>query len=154
MLAAPDAEARGVTIEQSLSDDHLPIKADVDLIKQALLNVVLNGVQAMPDGGPLTISAYRDLNTVVAEISDRGVGIAEDMHEKIFELYFTTKKEGSGIGLARTYQILQWHYGSVEFESREGEGTTFRFRIPVSPATLDSEQENSDFETATFKPNV
>jgi signal transduction histidine kinase len=154
MLASPDAEARGVTIEQSLPDDPLPIKADVDLIKQALLNVVLNGVQAMPDGGPLTISAYRDLNTVVAEISDRGVGIAEDMHEKIFELYFTTKKEGSGIGLARTYQILQWHYGSVEFESREGEGTTFRFRIPVSPATLDSEQENSGFETAAFKPNA
>jgi signal transduction histidine kinase len=154
LLAAPDAEARGVTIHQELSDEPLPIKADVDLMKQALLNVVLNGVQAMPDGGPLAISAYRDLSTVVAEISDRGVGIAEDMHEKIFELYFTTKKEGSGIGLARTYQILQWHYGSVEFESREGEGTIFRFRIPVSAATLDSEQENSGFEAATFKPNA
>jgi signal transduction histidine kinase len=154
VLAAPDAEARGVAIQQSLSDEPLPIKADVDLMKQALLNVVLNGVQAMPNGGPLTISAYRDLNAVVAEISDRGIGIAEEVQEKIFELYFTTKKEGSGIGLARTYQILQWHYGSVEFESREGEGTTFRFRLPVSAATLDSEQENSGLETASFRPNV
>jgi signal transduction histidine kinase len=154
VLAAPDAEARGVTIHQSLSDEPLRVKADVDLMKQALLNVVLNGVQAMPNGGPLTISAYRDLNIVVAEISDRGVGIAEEVQEKIFELYFTTKKEGSGIGLARTYQILQWHYGSVEFESREGEGTTFRFRLPVSAATLESEQENSGLETASFRPNV
>lgn len=149
-LATPDAEARGVTIHQSISDEPLPIKADVDLIKQALLNVVLNGVQAMPEGGPLTISAHREGNLVVAEITDGGVGIPEDMHEKVFELYFTTKKEGSGIGLARTYQILQWHYGSIEFESREGEGTTFRFRIPISSTSLDSEPEH--FEDAFIKP--
>jgi signal transduction histidine kinase len=148
LLAAPDAEGHGVMVHQSLPEEPLPIKADIDLMKQALLNVLLNGVQAMPEGGPLTISAQREGNFVVAEISDRGMGIPEDMHEKIFELYFTTKKEGSGIGLARTYQILQWHYGSVEFESREGEGTTFRFRIPVSPEILDSERENS----APFEP--
>jgi signal transduction histidine kinase len=53
------------------------------------------------------------------------------MHDKVFELYFTTKKEGSGIGLAQTYQILQWHYGSVDFESAEMSGTVFRFQIPV-----------------------
>jgi signal transduction histidine kinase len=155
VLAAPDAEARGVTLRPSLSEEPLPIKADIDLVKQALLNVVLNGVQAMPEGGPLSISAQREGNFVVAEISDRGVGIPEEMHEKIFELYFTTKKEGSGIGLARTYQILQWHYGSVEFESHEGEGTTFRFRIPVSPAIVESERENSGpFEPAFTKPRL
>jgi PAS domain S-box-containing protein len=155
VLAAPDAEARGVTVSQLLPDGRLPIKADVDLMKQALLNVVLNGVQAMPEGGPLTIAAHREGNTVVAEISDRGLGIPEDMHEKIFELYFTTKKEGSGIGLARTYQILQWHYGSVEFESIESEGTTFRFRIPVSAASLDSENDDSiRLEPASSEPHV
>jgi signal transduction histidine kinase len=155
VLAAPDAEAHGVTIHQSLSEEPLPIKADLDLMKQALLNVVLNGVQAMPQGGPLTISAHREGNVVVAEITDRGVGIPEEMHEKIFELYFTTKKEGSGIGLARTYQILQWHYGSVEFESHESEGTIFRFRIPVSPSTLESERENGvAFEPAFTKPHL
>jgi signal transduction histidine kinase len=53
------------------------------------------------------------------------------MHEKIFELYFTTKKDGSGIGLAQTYQVLQWHYGSVDFESIDGTGTVFRFHIPA-----------------------
>ena len=63
------------------------------------------------------------------------------MHEKIFELYFTTKKDGSGIGLAQTYQILQWHYGSVEFESAQGKGTTFRFLLPLAPSALDLSSE-------------
>ena len=101
-------------------------------MKQALLNVVLNGVQAMPQGGPLTISAHREGNAVVAEVCDQGIGIAEDSHEKVFELYFTTKKDGNGIGLAQTYQVLQWHYGSVDFESAEESGTVFRFHIPAA----------------------
>jgi signal transduction histidine kinase len=125
-LAAPDAEQHGVNIERHLPDQNLPVKVDVDLMKQAILNVVINGLQAMPQGGRLTISARRDNNVVVAEVQDQGSGIPKDMREKIFELYFTTKKEGSGIGLAQTYQILQWHYGSVDFESAEGAGTTFR----------------------------
>jgi len=136
MLAAPDAEQHGVTIERPNPNERLPIKVDVDLMKQALLNVVLNGVQAMPRGGLLTISARRVGDVVVAEVSDHGGGIPSDMHDKIFELYFTTKKDGSGIGLAQTYQILQWHYGSVDFESIEGEGTTFRFRLPLAASGL------------------
>ena len=59
------------------------------------------------------------------------------MHDKVFELYFTTKKDGSGIGLAQTYQVLQWHYGSVDFESVEGSGTTFRFHIPATGMALE-----------------
>jgi len=131
-LAAPDAEQHGVTIDRHLPNARLPIKVDVDLVKQAILNVVINGVQAMPAGGTLTISAMRDNGVVTAEVHDQGGGIPQDMHDKIFELYFTTKKEGSGIGLAQTYQILQWHYGTVDFESAEGAGTVFRFRIPAA----------------------
>jgi signal transduction histidine kinase len=140
LLASPDAEQHGVTIQRDLSKEPLPIKADLDFMKQALLNVALNGIQAMPNGGSLTISARRDEDAVVAEVRDQGEGIAEDVQDKIFELYFTTKKEGNGIGLAQTYQILQWHYGSVEFESTEGEGTTFRFRLPLAGARLSSER--------------
>jgi signal transduction histidine kinase len=88
----------------------------------------------MSAGGLLTISARRENNTVVAEIRDEGGGIPQDAQDKIFELYFTTKKDGSGIGLAQTYQILQWHYGSVDFESAEGAGTVFRFHIPAGTA--------------------
>jgi len=153
LLATPDAESHGVMIKFAMAEEPLPIKADLDLMKQALLNVVLNGVQAMPQGGPLTISAHREGNAVVAEVCDQGIGIAEDSHEKVFELYFTTKKDGNGIGLAQTYQILQWHYGSVEFESTEGEGTTFRFRIPLAASTLDAEHE-THFEALMSKPRT
>ncbi len=133
-LAAPDAEQHGVTIVRHMPEQRLPIKVDIDLMKQALLNVVINGIQAMPQGGVLTISARRENNTMVAEIRDEGAGIPQDVHDKIFELYFTTKKDGSGIGLAQTYQILQWHYGSVDFESNEETGTVFRFHIPAGTA--------------------
>jgi len=139
LLAAPDAAQHNVEIKRRMPGEPLPVNADLDLMKQALLNVVLNGVQSMPEGGPLIIAAHRAGNAVVAEISDRGIGIAQDMHEKIFELYFTTKKDGNGIGLAQTYQILDWHHGSVEFESQEGKGTTFCFRLPLVGSQLDSE---------------
>jgi signal transduction histidine kinase len=143
-LAAPDAEQHGVTIDRQMPGQRLAINVDVDLMKQALLNVVLNGVQAMPQGGLLAISARREDNAVVAEIRDEGGGIPQDMHDKIFELYFTTKKDGSGIGLAQTYQILQWHYGSVDFESSEGTGTVFRFHIPAAGGAQDGSPEYVD----------
>jgi signal transduction histidine kinase len=136
-LAAPDAEQHGVTIRRQMPEQRLTVKVDVDLMKQALLNVVINGVQAMPQGGVLTISARRDVNSVIAEIRDEGGGIPQDMRDKIFELYFTTKKDGSGIGLAQTYQILQWHYGSVDFESTDGVGTVFNFHIPADAPAED-----------------
>ncbi len=84
-LASPDAEQHGVTIERPLPEEPLPIKADVDLMKQALLNVVLNGVQAMPQGGLLTISARREDDVVIAEVWDRGPGIPREVHDKIFD---------------------------------------------------------------------
>ena len=130
-LAAPDAEQHGVTIDLHLAEEPLPVKADIDLMKQAMLNVVINGVQAMPQGGLLSISARRDNGIAVAEVQDQGSGIPKELHDKVFELYFTTKKEGSGIGLAQTYQILQWHYGTVDFESGETTGTVFRFHLPI-----------------------
>jgi signal transduction histidine kinase len=140
-LAAPDAEQHGVTMERDLPKERLPVKVDLDLMKQAILNVVINGVQSMPDGGVLLISARREDNVIVAEVRDQGGGIPQELHEKIFELYFTTKKDGSGIGLAQTYQILQWHYGTVDFESIEDVGTTFRFHIPVAGPVPEATRE-------------
>ncbi len=146
-LAAPDAEQHGVTLERHLPELRLPVKVDVDLMKQALLNVVINGVQAMPNGGILTISARRENNIVVTEVQDQGSGIPKEMHDKVFELYFTTKKEGSGIGLAQTYQILQWHYGTVDFDSGTT-GTIFRFQIPAVGAKAESKLDH-EADTAT-----
>jgi len=78
---------------------------------------------------------------VVTEIRDQGAGIPSEIQDKIFELYFTTKKTGSGIGLAQTYQIMQWHYGSVDFESGDGKGTTFRLRLPLAATRSGSLEE-------------
>jgi PAS domain S-box-containing protein len=141
MLAAPDAARQGVTVTCTVPPEALTVKVDTDLIKQAILNVVLNGIQVMPNGGQLTISARREEDMVVTEIRDQGGGIPAEVQDKIFELYFTTKKGGTGIGLAQTYQILQWHYGSVDFESVEEQGTTFRLRLPLVPARTQSLQE-------------
>jgi len=138
LLAAPDAAQHGVTVSTTLPSDPLQVKVDEDLTKQAILNVVINGVQSMPEGGTLTISATRENDTVLTEIRDEGCGIPPELQEKIFELYFTTKKGGSGIGLAQTYQILQWHYGSVDFESVDGQGTTFRLRLPLADVRTNS----------------
>src|SRR5580704_9730074 len=140
-LAGPDAGRHGVTVTCELPSRPLTVKVDTDFIKQAVLNVVLNGVQSMPDGGNLTVSARREDDMVVTEIRDQGNGIPADAQDKIFELYFTTKKEGTGIGLAQTYQILQWHYGSVDFDSVTGKGTTFRLRLPLVQARSNTLQE-------------
>jgi PAS domain S-box-containing protein len=140
-LAAPDAEQHGVAITRELPPEPLHVKVDTDLMKQAILNVVLNGVQAMPNGGALAISARRQEDLVVTEIHDQGGGIPPDIQDKIFELYFTTKKTGTGIGLAQTYQILQWHYGSVDFESLEGQGTTFRLCLPLAESRIEALKE-------------
>ena len=141
LLATPDAEQHGVKLVRELPGEAVPVKIDVDFIKQAILNVVLNGVQAMPNGGTLVVSVRREEDVVITEIRDEGGGIPAAVQDKIFELYFTTKKAGSGIGLAQTYQIMQWHYGSVDFESAEGKGTTFRLRLPLAEMRSPSLEE-------------
>jgi PAS domain S-box-containing protein len=140
-LATPDAEQHGVTLTCELPPEPLSVKVDADLMKQAILNVVLNGVQAMPQGGLLTVSARREDEIVVTEVRDQGSGIPHELQEKVFELYFTTKKAGSGIGLAQTFQILQWHYGSVDFQSVQGQGTAFRLRLPMAESRSDTLKE-------------
>ncbi len=142
LLAAPDAEAHAVHIVRDLPLEPLTVKADIDFMKQALLNVVINGEQAMPGGGTLTVTARREDNEALVAIRDQGTGIPKEVQEKIFGLYFTTRKGGSGIGLAQTYQIMQWHYGSVDFETTEGQGTTFRLRIPLLEASIENSKQN------------
>jgi signal transduction histidine kinase len=131
VLAGPEAGRLGSSLTQALPEEALMVRVDPDLMKQAVLNLVLNGLQAMSDGGRLTLAARREEETIITEVRDQGNGIPPEVQEKVFELYFTTKQGGSGIGLAQTYQIMQWHYGSVEFESITGRGTTFRLRLPA-----------------------
>jgi signal transduction histidine kinase len=131
-LATEELSTRNVTLVSHLPPKPVIANVDADLLKQAALNVIENGAQAMPEGGTLEVSLEIDRKTAVLRIADEGVGIPDEIREKIFDLYFTTKSGGSGIGLAMTYRILQLHHGGVEVQSREDRGTEFRLRIPLA----------------------
>jgi len=131
-LTAAEMSTRHVHLNSQLPDYPTICKIDVDLIKQAVLNVVQNGAQAMPQGGNLIVSLLEEGKSAVIQIQDEGLGISEELRERIFDLYFTTKKDGSGIGLAMTYRILQLHHGSIDVQSELGRGSVFQLRIPLS----------------------
>ena len=131
LLAGPEALSHNVKVEFTALAPSLPVYVDADLFKQAILNIVLNGVQAMTDGGTLKMIARKTESAAIIEISDQGHGIPKDIQDKIFNLYFTTKRAGSGIGLAMTYRVLQLHNGALEFETEQGKGTTFRLQVPL-----------------------
>ncbi len=143
-LAAPEAARQGVSIETEFAEEPLPVRADGDLVKHALLNVVLNGVQAMSDGGMLHIRARRDEAAAIIEVHDQGGGIAPEIRDKVFNLYFTTKQAGSGIGLAMSYRVAQLHNGALDFVTEMGSGTTFRLALPLAVA-----QDQEDVQAVT-----
>jgi signal transduction histidine kinase len=127
----PEAEMRRVTVKSECPRDLAEIKADPAMLRQALLNLALNGCQAMPDGGTLRIACHRGARgRVEVDVEDTGVGIPPENLQKIFDLYFTTKEKGSGIGLSMVYRIVQLHDGEVEVESTPGHGTRFRLVFP------------------------
>ncbi|MGH9411709.1 MAG: sensor histidine kinase [Vicinamibacterales bacterium] len=127
----PEAEIARVIVKFDCPRDLPDIKADPAMLRQALLNLALNACQAMPNGGALKIScraAHR--GRVEIDVEDTGVGIPPEDLEKIFDLYFTTKEKGSGIGLSMVYRIVQLHDGDVEVQSTPGRGTRFRLVFP------------------------
>ncbi|HEY7546516.1 MAG TPA: ATP-binding protein [Blastocatellia bacterium] len=131
LLASTEASERGVAISREMVEGPMMIKGDADLLKQALLNIIINGCQAMPEGGPLKVATFRGADgSVRIKISDRGVGIPAEARDQIFNLYHTTKKGGSGIGLAQAYRAVQLHNGVIRFESEVGVGTTFEIILP------------------------
>ena len=134
MLASADLQNRGVTLESQAPPRPVPCRVDADLLEQALLNVVLNGAQAMASGGKLEVRLTEDTRWAYIRIRDHGEGIPDEIRARIFDLYFTTKKEGSGIGLAMTYRIVQMHHGQIDVESKAGSGTTFILRLPLISA--------------------
>ncbi|HYL91860.1 MAG TPA: ATP-binding protein [Alphaproteobacteria bacterium] len=146
-LATPEAAQKSVQILRAICPEPLPVRVDVDLVKQAILNIVINGVQAMPQGGSLNVTVRRENDGAVVKVRDQGQGIPPEVRDKIFNLYFTTKKGGSGIGLAMTYRVVQLHHGSVEFDSMEGSGTSFYLRFPLVDSAAAVEQTRPASET-------
>jgi signal transduction histidine kinase len=131
-LVEPDARRNGITCRSEASDGLPELHADPALLRQALLNLALNGCQAMADGGRLTMGARVEKDRRLAlTVEDTGAGISADKLDRIFDLYYTTKPEGSGIGLSIVYRIVQLHGGEIEVQSTEGRGTTFRLLMPL-----------------------
>jgi signal transduction histidine kinase len=130
-LAEPHARRNNVQLVLEPNGALPPVRLDRDLMKQALLNLVLNGCQAMPRGGQLKVSPRLLSRAMEVEIADQGVGIPPEARPKIFSLYFTTKPNGTGVGLAMTYRIIQLHNGSIDFSSEVDRGTTFRLSLPL-----------------------
>jgi len=126
----PEATSKKVQLDLS-GDSKMMIRGDADLLKQAFLNLLRNGMDAMPEGGQLRVELRREGVEVAARIIDKSVGIPEECRSRIFQLYFTTKSQGSGIGLAVTYRVVQLHNGSIQFESEAGKGTAFELRFPI-----------------------
>jgi len=131
LLAEPEARQRGVRLAVENGCPAAVVRADRDLLKQAVLNLAVNGIQAMPQGGELRLGVSRVGADAEVSVADQGVGIPPEHRDKIFRLYYTTKQNGSGMGLAMTYRVVQLHNGTIDFASEPGRGTTFRLRLPA-----------------------
>jgi len=131
-VAQPQLRRSKVHVAQLLPIDVPEVYVDRALLKQAVLNLVLNALEAMPNGGQLRLVLSRRGEMAEITVADTGRGIPPENRQKIFQLFFTTRPGGSGIGLASTFRIVQLHNGSIDFTSEVGRGTTFRIELPLA----------------------
>ncbi len=138
-LVHQQAQEIGVLIASDLDPSIGVIYGDEDQLKQVFLNLILNAFAATDSGGRVEVSTRSEHDKVIVQVKDTGRGIPERIRNKIFDLYFTTKKDGGGIGLAVCQNIIKVHDGRIDFESVEGEGTIFTILIPIKdPTTIRS----------------
>ena len=131
-IAKPQLRKSKIIVAQLLPIDVPEVYVDRALLKQAVLNLVLNAVDAMPSGGQLRLVLSRRGENAEITVGDTGRGIPMENRQKIFQLFFTTRPGGSGIGLASTFRIVQLHNGSIDFTTEVGRGTTFRIELPLA----------------------
>ncbi len=125
-----EIEGRGVTVNCLLSDSLPKVRGDVNQLKQAFYNLIKNAVQAMPQGGALTISCSYDDRSVFVEVADKGKGIRPEDAARLFKPFFTTKEKGNGLGLMVVERVIREHGGRLSFESKVGKGTKFTIALP------------------------
>ena len=130
---SPQAHSRSVTIHQGLHHEPLVCKIDPDMIKQVILNLFINAQQAMSSGGDLMIRTEKQQKDAIIQISDTGSGIPPDKLTHIFEAYYTSRPQGSGLGLPTAKKIIEAHKGSISVNSEPGKGTSFQIRLPLQP---------------------
>lgn len=138
-LVRPTAVQQGVTVEVQL-DQHqgLKVHADRMRLEQVLLNLLVNALEAMPNGGHLTVAASMSGESAKITVTDSGVGIPVELHDKVFDAYFTTKATGTGLGLALSDKIMRQHDGTLHFRATEN-GTTFEMTLPLYSQTASRE---------------
>lgn len=130
-LLRPEIENRGVTVKEKLAKQLAASPIDSAQIKQALVNLIKNAVQAMTKGGVLSVTTDSGVDGVVVSIADTGGGIPQEQINRIFEPFYTTKKKGTGLGLMIVQRIVRDHGGRIDLESHVGKGTTFRIWLPL-----------------------
>jgi two-component system sensor histidine kinase HydH len=132
VLVESDAKSKKVQIKVVVPPDLPAARVDRNYFKQALLNLILNGMQAMPQGGGLTLEANVSRGHMVVSVTDTGNGIPEDILPLIFDPYFTTKTKGAGLGLPIARRIVEAHGGALTAESKVGQGTCFKITFPIT----------------------
>jgi signal transduction histidine kinase len=131
-LVLPEARMAGVEITLDVAGSLPEIYGDEEVLRQALLNLLRNAIQASPAGSaPIAVSAYPDGQRVRLTVEDCGEGIPVEVQANVFDLYFTTKKEGTGVGLALVQQAVEMHGGSIDMRSKPGLGTAFIITLPA-----------------------
>jgi signal transduction histidine kinase len=133
-FVANEIHVNKVKLEKDLSQNLPQINGNHHNLQQVFLNIFLNAIQAMPDGGVLTVKSYIDNSAIKIDICDTGEGISSENKEKIFDPFFTTKVvgEGTGLGLSVSYGIIKQHHGDILVESELGQGSKFSIILPVS----------------------
>ena len=151
---ASSLEIAKVKLICNYSRDMLYISIDRDKIRQAISNIIINSIQAMPDGGELRITTSRSTlqKAAIIEISDTGMGVSQENLNRLFEPYFTTKSDGTGLGLTITYRMIEAHNGEIKVESKKGQGTSFSIILPFS-MTRTSQGRESKAEIKTNETN-
>ena len=130
-LAAHGIGQNTITLRKNVEPDLPPVEGDPELLKQMLLNLIINAIQAMPDGGEVVVSASLQDARLLVRVQDRGSGISAENRDKIFDPFFTTKDGGTGLGLPVTHQIVQQHGGILTAEANPDRGMTFSALIPL-----------------------
>jgi signal transduction histidine kinase len=142
----PEARERRVRLEADLGRDPAAVSLDADLFRQAVLNLVRNSFEAMPEGGTLRLRLRRREDAWELELEDTGRGIAPEALPRIFDPFFTTKKDGTGLGLAHTRRVIEEHGGTIECRSALGQGTTFLLRLPAAAGEPEPGKAETDKE--------
>ncbi|HAA02021.1 MAG TPA: hypothetical protein DCE18_01470 [Syntrophobacteraceae bacterium] len=132
-VVQPSAEGRGIRIEKTVSDDLPPMHLDEDRLKQVIINLLLNAIQASATGQAVSLGCRGDSDGLCIEVADRGCGIPMECRDKVFSPFFTTRKEGTGLGLSIVNRIVHAHGGHIEILDNPGGGTVFKVVVPLSP---------------------